>query len=394
MTPTRLLATSLLLGLPALTLKPAPSEELRGIITQIQGAVEVLGPGAGDIPLASPWQVIRAGVTLRLPPKGSAGIVCSTRRFVRLLGPASWSLTPSTCAAGKELTPGEYSWIVPQGGRFKVVEGLLVLEREIRGNQDDDPLAPSVLSPRNTVLRSSSPRVTWSRVPAATSYWVQWTGGGIRDHSTPVEARNVPCSGSLEGRPVCSLPWPEGRPALSPGKIYFLRVGARSGGSDDWHFNDPVEVEIQETPQTARLERDLEALQALGLEGQALDIARAGLFAQNGLYADAADQYRRILIADADSDSELRVTLADLDFVMGLGHLAEPLYREAWAGHVPSIRAAAAFGLGRVAYARGHYEEAATSFHQAFELYKQLGLGEEENAARRAFGAAKARIPK
>jgi tetratricopeptide (TPR) repeat protein len=228
-------------------------------------------------------------------------------------------------------------------------------------------------------------------VPAATNYWVQWTSDGVKDHSSPVEAWNVLCSESLEDRPICLLPWPEGRAALSPGKTYFLRVAARSGASDSWHFKDPVKVEIQETPRTARLERELEVLEALGLENSALDIARAGLFAENGLYADAADQYRRILIADVP---ELRVTLADLDFMMGLDSLAEPRYREALAGHVPSVRAAAAFGFGRVAYARGRYEEAAAAFRQARELYGQLGLAEEENAARQALGVAEARIPR
>jgi hypothetical protein len=68
---------------------------------------------------------------IRLPEGATAGIVCSNHRFVRLRGPASWSLSGADCAAGKELTPGEYSLVAPQAGRFKVVDGLLTIEREI-----------------------------------------------------------------------------------------------------------------------------------------------------------------------------------------------------------------------------------------------------------------------
>jgi hypothetical protein len=86
----------------------------------------------------------------------------------------------------------------------------------------------------------------------------------------------------------------------------------------------------------------------------------------------------------------LRVTLADLDFVTALYSLAETQYRAALADGPPAIRAAAAFGLGRVAYTRRRYPEAAASFRQARELYSQLRLGEEEDAARQAAERASA----
>jgi hypothetical protein len=280
---------------------------------------------------------------VRVPKGGSVGIVCSNRRFVRLPGPAAWSLTETACAKGKELTPAEYALIAPQGGRFKVVEGLLVLEREIRSGNGNDPLAPLVLSPRNTVLRSPRPTLSWSRVPA-TEYLVHWIGRGAGDHDLRLEAGKVACSQVLQTISVCSLPWPEDRPDLPPGKTFSLKIAARSG------------------------------------------------LAEKGLYADAADFYRQALAAAPTS--ELRITLADLDFVMGLHFLAEPRYREVLPDNAPSVRAAAAFGLGRIAYTRGKYREAAASFWQARELYSQLRLGEEEAAARQAAEKAAARVPK
>ncbi len=385
--PLRLSTAIFFLTLAAAAAKPPSPEALQGVITQVQGAVEAAGPGVSDLPLASPWQVIRAGVIVRVPKGGTAGIVCSNRRFVRLRGPASWSLTEPGCAGGKELTLGEYARVAPQGGRFKVVEGLLVLEREPRFVDGDDPLAPLVLSPRHTILRSPRPRFSWRRVPTAAEYELRLEGPRIK-YRDRLKAGEVACSEVLEGISVCSLPWPEERPDLPPGSTFSLGIAARSGIADSWHIDDPVEITTQEVAQAAALERQLQELASLGLEGAALDAAQAGLLAENGFYADAADLYRRALAAAPAP--ELRVTLADLDFVTGLHSLAETRYRAALAEDAPAIRAAAAFGLGRVAYARRKYPEAAASFRQARELYSQLRLGEETDAARQAAERASA----
>lgn len=388
----RFMAAFLLLASAAAAAKQPPPVAFQGVITQIQGAVEVVGPGVSDLPLASPWQVIQAGVTIRIPKGGSAGIVCSNRRFVRLRGPAAWSLTEPACAAGKELTPAEYALTVPQGGRFKVVKGLLVLEREIRDADGDDPLAPVVLSPRSTVLRSPRPTLSWSRVPAATEYEVQWSGRGTDNHDLRLATVDVPCARALESLSICWLPWPEDQPDLPPGEVFFLRIAARGGVAEPWHANDPVEVRTQRIVEAVALERQFRAVESLGFEGAALDVARAGLLAENGLYGDAVELYRGAL--GVSPTPELRVTIADVELVLGLHLLAEPRYREALAAGVPSVRAAAAFGLGRIAYTRGNFQDAAALFRQARELYSHLRLGEEEAAAFQAEEKAAARVQK
>lgn len=387
---TRSMVAALLLGWLAPIAEPPSPGALRGIITQVQGAVEAVGPGASNLPLATPWQVIQAGVTVRVPKNGSVGIVCSNRRFVRLQGPATWSLTEPACAAGKELTPAEYALIAPQGGRFKVVEGFLVLEREIREVTNDDPLAPVVLSPCNTTLRSPRPTVSWSRVASATEYEVNWSGRGTKTYDVRLQAGKVDCSEVWEGIPVCSLSWPEDRPDLWPGEDFFLSVAARSGIADPWRSNDPVKMHTQKVAEAGELESQLRDLQSLGLEGAALDTAKAGLLAERGLYADAASLYRRALVAAPAP--ELQIAMGDVEFSMGLLFLAEPHYRAALREDAPVIRAAAAFGLGRVAYTRGKDPDALAFFRQARELYAQLSLPEEEAAAGQAAEKAAARI--
>jgi hypothetical protein len=360
------------------------STELTGLLTQVDGAVQLAGPGVTDLPLASLWQVIRAKVTVRVPEGGAVSIVCSNLRFVRLRGPASWSLTEKSCLAGKELTPGEYALVAPAAGHFKVVSGLLSLEREIRGSDGDDPLAPLLLSPRNTVLRSPRPTVSWLRLPAAVEYRVEWSGRRA-GYDTRLVAGDVAC----DGADVCSLPWPPDRLDLAPDETFFLRVAARSG---IWHWTDRVEVRTPRVSAAQFLEGRLRDLKSLGLEGPALDTARAGLLAQGELYADAAEAYRRALAAAPTP--ELRVTLGDVYLAMGLLQFAEQCYREAARNGVPAVQAASAFGLGRIDYARAHYREAAMAFRQAGALYAGQKLGEEETAARQAAERATARAPK
>jgi hypothetical protein len=378
----RVRIASLLLGLTATVAGAAQPTELTGILTQIDGAVQLAGPGVDGNPLARPWQVIRSGVTVHLPEAAAAGIVCSSRRFVHLKGPVSWSLTEATCATGMELTPGEYALVAPQAGRFKVVAGLLTLERRIRAPDGDDPLAPLLLSPRNTVLRSARPFVSWLRLPAAVEYRVEWSG--LRaGYDTRLVAGDVVCAADQDRGDVCSLPWPPDRPDLAPDETFFLRIAARGGiVVESWHWTDPVEVHTQRISAAATLEGRLRHLESLGLEGPALDIARAGLLAQEELYADAAESYRRALTTSPTP--ELRVTLADVYLTMSLLQLAEPRYREAARDGGPSVQAAAAFGLGRIEYARGRYSEATMAFRQARELYAGQKLGEDETAARRA----------
>lgn len=384
------LATAhLFLAVALAAAEPPKPVDMTGVITQVKGAVSLAGPGVGPVPLASPWQVVRSGVTLRLPERAAAGIVCSNRRFVRLRGPASWSLSEQGCAAGRELTPAEYAVVAPQAGRFKVIDGLMVLEKDLRTDDDEDPLVPVVLAPREALL-SPRPTVSWLRVPSATEFNVEWNGrGGPRPQR--LDAADLSCAAGPGGLEVCSLPWPKDRPGLPPGETYFLTLAAREGIVEPWHQAKAVEVRTLRLQDTAALESRLRDLADLGLAGAVLDTARAGLLAENKIYGDAAEAYRRAL--EAAPTPELRVTLADLYLTVGLFRFADPLYRQALGEEGPAVRAAAAFGLGRLEYARRRFKEAFERFRQAEEIYRGQKLSEEEETARQAAKRAADRLP-
>ena len=356
-------------------------EELTAVITQLDGIVTLKGPGVGGFPAAKMLQIVRSGVVLHLSKDGSAGVVCSNDRFVRVQGAPKWQVTFQNCAQGKK---ADYDLFAPRGGRFRYAQGLWAFELEARGDDDGDPLAPVVLSPRNTAIRSPRPSIRWLQVPSAVEYRIEWTGRGADAFTLDLDAQDVRCPLG-----ICELPWRAERPDLPPGRSFFLSVAARDDIVGPWHELDSVEVRTLAAEVSEAVARRLRDLEVLGLEGGALEAARGAVLAQAGLYAEAAESCEQAIeIAPAAS---LKVTLADVRFAIGLHRLAHSLYREAQEDDDPAVRAAAAFGVGRIEYAQARYHEAALRFRQALDLYGEARLPEEETAARRWLKEAEAR---
>jgi hypothetical protein len=372
-----------------LPVKQVGAAELIAIITRVshlREAVRLEGPGVSGDPEPEPLQAIPQGVVIRVPEGAAVQVVCSTPSLVRVQGPASWRLDRKSCGRGEPLTQADYALVAPQGGRFRYVRGLWLFERELRGQEDLDPLAPVVLSPRNTMIRSPRPTLAWLRVPAAAEYRIEWSGRGAGAFSLALDAGEVACSAE-----VCELPWPADRPDLPPGRIFFLKVSARRDVVGNWHTaEEPVEVQTIETAQAALLEKRLADLDRLGFEGAAREAARAGVLARADLFAEAIESCRKAV--ELTPVAPLKVTLADLYLSTGLHGLAQALYRDALEDTDPVVRAAAAFGMGRIEYERGRYHEAGLRFRQALELYDRRAFPEESAAALSAMRKAKARL--
>jgi len=366
---------------------------LTGIITETERggeSIELLEPGAASPLVPRSGQTVRDGARFTIPRGARLGVVCSTRHFVRIEGPASWALEAKACSLGRPLSLADYTLIVPKGGRLRVVSGLLGLEFEMRGD-DEDYLAPIVLSPRNTGLRTSRPAISWSRVPGALDYEIEWSGRGKDSFLLRLDATNVSCGASWEGLEVCSIPWPADRPELTPDQTSFLKISARDRLTAPWHVSATVAVHALGAGEQRDLESRLQDLKCHGLEGTVLDAAKAGVLVQGGLLNDAVEIYRQIVDS---SGPAIEVTLADLYFRMGLIRIAESHYAKVSNDGDPLIRAAAAFGVGRIEYSLKGYPRAAAHFREAEEIYRREGLVEEKAAALKAAAEAEARIPK
>lgn len=348
-------------------------------ITQIGGAVEILGAGT-DLPLAARGQIAPAGAKIRVPEGGSAGVVCSDRHFVRISGPAVWSVSQESCARGWPLSESQFALIAPKAGRFQVVSDILVLERQLQVNPRLDPRNPLIISPRKGFLRSFQPTVITTRVPTADMYIVEWwRSDGARDE---LLSRTPVIDESCRGGDFCSFPWDSPNISLRPGGLYLISVLARDRETGILTSEPPTEISVPDDDRSQRVQTEMAQLENLGFSGWDLKAARAGVLAQQSFFTDAIEAYRKVL-TKAPSP-EIRVTLADLYFTVELNDLAMPLYTEVLESDSPAAQAAAAFGLGRVEYEKKNYREAAGRFEQAGKGYARLKLADEEEAANSA----------
>jgi tetratricopeptide (TPR) repeat protein len=257
-----------------------------------------------------------------------------------------------------------------------------VIDRELRFVRGENPLAPVTFSPRGSRLRTFRPAVSWLQVESAEAYLVEWQNEGLEDRRFRIPAAEASCQHEPDGLDLCTFPFPADAPDLGPRTKFTLTVSAHDPTSRAWFADAPVEVTTPTLTEAQQLGAALAELKTLGFEGTALSISEAGLLASRGLYSDAVNAYRQA--RPSDHSPELRITLADLYLVTGLDFLAEPLYRGALTADSPTAKAAGAFGLGRIAYEREFFPEAAAFFEQARKGYAELGLREEAEAADRA----------
>lgn len=398
MTPRKRRIFSFRLALLLLASFPAgagyPPAELTAVITQTRGSVEILGSGTRSSPAARLWQLVSPGARLRVGKEGFAGVVCSNRRFVRLPGPVTWPLSYPSCDAGTPLSEAQYSLVAPAAGRFRVVEDVLVVERSLRGEVRGDALSPTVVSPRFSLLRSFRPTLRWTRVPNVREYVVEWhlDDGGKGKRIARFPATEESCRREPDGLDLCTLAWPPDAWDLAPSRSYQVSVSARDPETKIWHAEPAVEATTPSLAEARRVAAELEDLTRIGLLDGALRAAEAGLLARGGFSSDAADAYRELLKPPAPP--EMRVTLADLYLATELNRLAEGIFRDLLAAESPAVRAAAAFGLGRIEYERKNDREAASRFGQAQAAYAKLGLVDEEAAAANAEKKAAERAAK
>jgi len=366
---------------------PAAAQELAAVVTQLEPTVTRRQTG-DEIPrTVATLDVVRQGEEIVVTSRGRVGLVCSSERWIELRGPTSWTLLPEACAKGSELHPGTYTTMVPRGGRFRTVEGILVLERSVR----DQPGEALLLSPRETVVRSARPQIQWRFIADAVEYEITLTG-----LAKPVRVRagDARCQAEPEwdGVNVCAVPWPEAHPGLQPGSTVFLNVGYRTGLASPLHQEDETGsgrwiARLGEAAES-KLAGRLAALESLGWPEATRALLTAGIYAERRLFADALATYRQVLEPGREA---IEVTLGDLYSKVGLFRFAFLHYQTVLdKEHDPTLRAAASFGIGRL-YAGMPKGRARANeyFKKAENLFAGAGLEEEKTAAEKAAAATR-----
>jgi len=379
--------TTVFLGLFLLTVAPwAQGEELTAVVTQVEGTVTVEGGRAHDeVRRLRPPELVRAGDKINVPDGGRVGLVCSTDHWIELSGPKRWTVTEPGCDQGCERSPGTYRSLAPRGGRFRVVDGMFVLERSVREPVPDALL----LSPRQTAVLEARPVIRWRQVARAVEYEIE-----LNSLVQRVDASKLRCEAdpAWDDVAVCSFSLPADHPGLPAGKISFLNVGYRTSIAARVARKEeeslPIERLSEEKAQAVR-ER-LAAIASLPVSESIRGLLEAGVYAEHGLWADAIAAYRRSLALLPEAPTQ--VTLGDLYLKIGLHRFAFARYQEALDRYDDlTVDAAATFGIGRLYAARRVYGEALCHFRKAEGLYERLGLDEEKAAATQAAAEAEAR---
>jgi len=366
--------------------------DLAGILTQVDGLV-TLSPAGREafrpVRRGVQRQILRPGEVVHVPAGARATVVCSTETLVSLAGPRDWALDAPACGRGVPLPASSYRSLASFAGRILPRSGALLLELETR-NVDVGP-GPVLLSPRDTAVMETHPRLVWTRVADAAEYEIAIRGPvGIAIRLTAGELGCGRGSGPWQDLDVCSWTSSGRWPALQPGRPVFLKLGSRPAATAPLRQAQQVyRIHLLEPSERQGIEEGLRRISILSMDSVSRLLLAAGTYARAGLSADAIATYDAAL--QAHEMPEVRVTLGDLYSTLGLTALAERQYRKVLEG-APDLaeRAAAELGLGQVTYLSTLYGDSRSHFQRASELYTALGLAAEAEEARAAAARARA----
>ena len=379
------------LWLAGLAVEAGAEPNLSAVVTDLEGVVTgAPRTASGEIRPLRLLDVLGEGFGVDLPAGGRASLVCSSERVVELRGPRRWTLDDAGCATGRKQDPGTYLSLAPRGGRLRKVGRIFVLQQAVR-----QPVEGAiVLSPRQTAVLKTRPRVVWRQIPEAIEYEIELTGllEPLRVDATDVDCRAETAWGDIR---VCSVPWPEAHAGLNAEQPSFLNIGYRERITSPLvkEETEGVRIDLLEEELARELKERLAAIEAMPVAGTVHELLRAGAYAEKGLFGAALTAYR-LALADGNWPA-IQVTLGDLYLEVGLHVFAWKGYQAALeASSEPEIEAAANFGLGRLLAENGRYKEALDHSSKAQQGYRRLGLSEEAEAAAQAVAYARERIPR
>jgi len=313
---------------------------------------------------------VREGETLSLPKQSSVVLLCSSDRWISITGPRNWLLDAKACEVGTPVTAGSYRELAAENGRMRSLKTGVAIEIETRADAQEE-FVPILLTPRNTAVVNVRPAVSWTQVPRATEYAIEWLGDGAT--TTRIAADKAQCTAG-----VCTAPYPADGLPLKTGTPAFISVACRIGIASPWRREkDAAEVRLLDSRAQETLRHRLDAINAVPADNDVRNLLVAGAYAHSGVLHEAWQRYSKSAAPAA------WVTAGDLALQMNMPAIAAREYTRASDSKSPtSVRAAAAFGLGRVTLARRRYEEAQRHFEFARQRFASLHLANEEAEAR------------
>jgi hypothetical protein len=216
--------------LAALALFPGAAQASLARIMSVQGSVEVQRATGTTFQPAFPGTALYGQDILR-PSRGSrVMVVCPNGR-------SQWRVPAGTVSAVNNGCPGTPVALKPEFG-----------VGDLRGGSD--PAIPYVIAPRQDLVLSPTPTLSWNPVEEATQYTVS-----LRTRRGTVWEITTPDS---------TLPYPDDQPPLSPGTRYTLVVQADTGTTST---DEPPELafNLLAGDEATEAAEQIAAIQALNL---------------------------------------------------------------------------------------------------------------------------------
>lgn len=362
----------------------------------------VTADAAAGSRILRPGDRLGEGERIHLPDKTSASLLCSTDRRVDLTGQTSWDLTPQACAGGQAMEAGMFRSLTPLAGRYATSQGTTTRRRTVRSGAEQAIL----LSPRHSAVDLPRPVLVWRTLHDAGQLEAEYELI-IREHraSFRFPVSDLTCApdprwGDLV---VCSTPWPSGLPDLEPGQERYWQVGFRPTLTARPRLApSPVPFRRLSAEASAKRQHAAGDLQEQPWHPAQRAVLEGHLLARWGMLPEALDAYRRASARGHGIGLDiagLTVTRGDLLLEMGLVHLADEIYGEAFhmasqAPARPAVQAAASGGLGQCADLRKDYRSAEEQWLRAAALYTKAGLDTEADRAKASAQEAAAKLPK
>lgn len=378
----RALAAFLLI--PALA-AAASAQTSAALLSQVQGQVTLV-TGASTLRARS-LQLVAEGAGLKLEAGAEVMVICAGDRAVRIVGPADWRPSDG-CAGGRQLPAGTYRRLVPAQGQVRSFHGSLLAEAPSRSDFDEQKV-PTLLSPRSLqrgsmLIGEAAPTIIWNQVDKALHYELVLERRGAKlIHE--VAGQTASCKQDGRSRRYwCSLAWPWA--PLQEGEEVTLQLRAETSDLDHKIRNaDPSKLRLAPPAVRRQVEERLAGVQNLELPPATLELLRADVYADAGLYNEAAAALAAAL--EARQEPAVAVRLGDLYLGLGLLGVARSRYElaESLLGSTGDneIRAPLQLGLGRT-YIRGKDPEPALAvkhLERAAKLYRGLGMSAEAASA-------------
>lgn len=322
----------------AFTAPTAEADDLRGLLTRVDGSVvlELAGAAGGEPDTdeidsvqevsARPLQVLDAGAVVRVAESAAATLVCSSDQVVELTGPTLWALTPSGCeGSGRAVPAGSFRSLLPVNASLQRFDGAFVRALPTRGDEDVTPV--TVISPRGRYAGGMPNVITWLDRAGYAEFEIRVDdASGEAFRVSADEAGCRPSETFWPGESVRLCEVARRNPAPAPGESERIRILGRLA---DKRFFETDYGETQadrlREPQDSQIVTWREALSWAGLDGVSARWLDAAHSRRRSLSGDAVTVVRELWASDPDPGTAL--ILGDLYVAADLGELGQAFYR-------------------------------------------------------------------